>query len=149
MSELSKIIFLNSMIPNLVAKNREEVLLELTSILAKQYKEVNLEEVTQSLLEREKDGTTGIGKGVAIPHVRVSGISDDLLVVGRSLTGIDFSALDGKPVHLFFLLLAPKEGAYLKVLAHISRKCQSPGFLDQMIRCQSAQNMLEQLGAPS
>jgi PTS system nitrogen regulatory IIA component len=63
--------------------------------------------------------------------------------VGRSVKGIDFSALDGKPVHLFFLLLAPKEGIYLKVLAHISRKCQSEGFLDRMMSGSSAQGLFE------
>jgi PTS system nitrogen regulatory IIA component len=143
MNDFSQIISPDCIIPNLVAKNREEVLLELTSVLAKKHKEVNLGEVTQTLLNREKDGTTGIGRGVAIPHVRVSEISNNLIVVGRSVKGIDFSALDGKPVHLFFLLLAPKEGIYLKVLAHISRKCQSEGFLDRMMSGSSAQGLFE------
>ena len=67
--------------------------------------------------------TTGIGDGVAIPHGKIGGIGSLLLAVGRSREGIDFEALDQRPCHVFFLVLAPEQaaGQHLRLLAHVSR----------------------------
>ena len=75
------------------------------------------------LLEREHFGSQGIGDGIAIPHGKLKDIDELVLSFGRSTEGIDFESMDGKPVHLFFLLVAPEtcSGIHLRALAKIAR----------------------------
>ena len=86
------------------------------------------------ILEREKLGSTGIGEGVAIPHGKMKGIDHILCAFGRSKKGIDFDAVDGKPVHIFFLLLAPEDsaGLHIQMLSRISRILRDPSFRKQL-----------------
>lgn len=111
---------------NLTSTKKEEVLKELVDVL--NFPEDKKKIVLQTLLKREQIGSTGIGKGIAIPHCRSAVLDRVYLVVGRSKKGINFDAIDGKPVHLFFLLCAsPRdpESRYLITLgkiAQISRK---------------------------
>ena len=83
----------------------------------------NETELTSILLERESLGSTGIGDGVAIPHAKLPYLSEIIVAFGRSSKGIDFDALDTKPVYLFFLLITPDDnpGEHLKTLARLSR----------------------------
>lgn len=84
--------------------------------------EEDVGKVYDGLISREKLGTTGIGKGIAIPHVRYDGLKDLLLAVGRSERGIDFAAVDGERVTVVFLVLCPesRQDEYLAVLRWIS-----------------------------
>jgi PTS system nitrogen regulatory IIA component len=77
---------------------------------------------------REALGSTAIGEGCAVPHGRVAGLSRIVASFGRSRTGVDFRASDGRPVRLFFAMLAPESapGPYLQVLAHVSQLFRSP-----------------------
>ncbi|HZZ84161.1 MAG TPA: PTS sugar transporter subunit IIA [Anaeromyxobacteraceae bacterium] len=106
-----------------------DVLAELCRPLAAAYK-LEAPKLVDTLLEREKLGSTGIGDGVAIPHGKVPGLPGLLASFGRSRPGVDFRAIDGKPTHLFFTLFAPENsaGAHLKALARISRLFKNPGF---------------------
>lgn len=111
---------------NLTSTKKEEVLEELVNVL--DLPEDKKKIVLETLKKREQIGSTGIGKGIAIPHCRSAVLDRVYLVVGRSKEGIDFDAIDGKPVHIFFLLCAsPRdpESRYLITLgkiAQISRK---------------------------
>jgi len=80
-------------------------------------------ELERVLTERETLGSTGIGDGVAIPHGKMDGLSEMIVAFGRSARGVAFQALDGKPVHIFFLLVTPRDGVgeHLRMLARISR----------------------------
>ena len=82
------------------------------------------------ILEREKLGSTGIGEGIAIPHGKMKGIDRILCAFGRSKEGMDFDAVDEKPVHIFFLLLAPEDsaGLHIQMLSRISRILRDPSF---------------------
>jgi PTS system nitrogen regulatory IIA component len=82
------------------------------------------------LMEREGLGSTGIGDGVAIPHGKMDDLNDIVLVVGRSIQGVDFSAIDNKPCQIFFLVLAPEQvaGLHLRILAHVSRLLKDAEF---------------------
>jgi len=78
--------------------------------------------VLETLSKRETLGSTGIGKGVAVPHCRTLAVSDVHIVVGISKNGVDFNAIDKKPVHLFFLIVAPPidgDNLYLPILGKI------------------------------
>jgi len=100
---------------------------------------VDRESVVNVLLEREKMGSTGIGDGIAIPHGKMSGVESMRVGFGRSAGGIDFDALDGKPVHLFFLLLAPEasSGSHLRALAKISRMLKDNDFKNALMKAES------------
>ncbi len=105
----------------LKGQDKDSVLQELVSVLNLKPEQERL--VLEQLKKREAIGSTGVGKGVAIPHTRSVVVDDVYLVVGVHKDGVDFQALDGKPVHLFFLLIAPPQdlGArYLITLGEIA-----------------------------
>ena len=110
-------------IPSLVSTTKDDVLMELVAKLVARHSAIDREEVLHLLLERELLGSTGIGGGIAIPHAKLRIGGDPLVVFGRSTKGITYDALDGKPVTLFFLLIADENSfdLYLKLLARISR----------------------------
>ena len=116
-------------IPELSAETKEEVLNELAGKVAERNPGFDREALVRVLLERERLGSTGIGDGIAIPHGKLKQLDKPRMAFGRSLQGVDFSALDGRKVHLFFLLIAPEDavGVHLKMLARISRILKDPG----------------------
>ena len=126
-------------IDNLTGKTGQAVLSELCRPLAQSQK-VDGQKLLETLLEREKLGSTGIGDGVAIPHGKVTGLPVLMASFGRSRAGVDFKAIDGKPTFLFFTLFAPENsaGAHLKALARISRIFKSPAFRDSILKAKDA-----------
>ena len=118
----------NDVLSRLNATTREGVIDEMVAHLKESGKIDDPEGLVNILLDREMLGSTGIGHGVAIPHGRLSGLNEILLVFGRSQNGVDFDAHDGEPVNLFFLLVAPEDsaGLHLKTLARISRIVKNP-----------------------
>lgn len=92
--------------------------------------------VSHILEEREKLGTTGIGDGVAIPHGKLEEIRDTVIFFGRSEAGIPFNSMDGRPVHIFFILIAPENtnGKHLKILARISRMLKDEKFRTDLLK---------------
>ena len=117
-------------IEDLKSKNKRDVLAELSGVLLNNNLNFDHDAIVNVLLEREKLGSTGIGDGFAIPHGKQSDLDSLIVSFGRSKDGIDFNAMDGKPVHLFFLLMAPESvtGQHLKVLAKISRMLKEVKF---------------------
>lgn len=107
----------------LAATSKNEALAELTDAILRVEDGLDRDEVIAVLQERERLGSTGIGEGVAIPHGKLKNIDKLLISFGRSRAGIDFDSMDGRPAHLFFLLVAPEEsvGIHLKTLARISK----------------------------
>ncbi|WP_321531972.1 PTS sugar transporter subunit IIA [uncultured Desulfuromonas sp.] len=126
-----------------VAKN--EVLAEMTDVLLRSAKDLNREDVLSVLLERERLGSTGIGEGVAIPHGKLKKIDQLILAFGRSRKGVDFDSMDGKPAHLFFLLLAPEESisVHLKTLARISKLLKDTDVRDRLLMATSGEEIYE------
>ena len=120
----------NAIAVDLKARNKKEVINEMTAVLAKTNKISDKEKVVKILLEREELGSTGIGQGIAIPHGKTNQVDDVIITFGSSKQGIDFESLDGEPVYLLFLLLAPLEssGVHLKALAKISRLLKDKYF---------------------
>src|SRR3954463_2151144 len=126
--------------PDLAATDKTGVLGELCAGLARAYPELNAGRLTETLLEREKLGSTGIGEGVAIPHGKLSGVPGLLAAFGRKRAGVDFAAIDGKPTFLFFVLFAPDNsaGLHLKALARISRLFKQPQFRQAIVDADGA-----------
>jgi len=127
-----KIDFLSE---NLSSDSKADVLAELINVLIVSGLALNRAKAIDVLQQRERLGSTGIGDGVAIPHGKVSDLQDLVVAFGRSKKGIDFDAIDGKPVYLFFLLLAPENstGQHLKALAKISKMLKTPNFRKKLI----------------
>lgn len=116
----------------LESTTKREVIEELVDLLIKARK-VSKDakgKVIRVLMEREKAGSTGIGQGIAIPHARSASMKNVFIAFGSSRVGIEFNALDGEPVYIIFLLMAPKEstGLHLKILAKISRLLKDKYF---------------------
>ncbi len=106
----------------LKAKNKKEVIEEMVNIIDKKDIVVDKKIAVESLLEREELGSTGVGQGIAIPHSKTKGVKELIGAFGVSKEGVDFDALDGDSVSIFFLLLAPEgaAGLMLKALARVS-----------------------------
>ncbi len=117
------ILAVDSIVPELKGRTKKLVLEELIDAAKQNKSDIDSDRLMKVLLERERLGSTGIGDGIAIPHGKLKDIGDLVLSFGRSIEGIDFESMDGKPVHLFFLLVAPEAcaGIHLRALAKIAR----------------------------
>ncbi len=119
----------------LEARSKETVLAELCGKIAGSMAGLDAHALEMILTEREKLGSTGIQDGIAIPHGKINGIDKMIVAFGRSSSGIDFDAHDGKPTHLFFVLLAPEfaAGQHLKTLARLSRMLKEASFRKRLL----------------
>src|SRR5512138_2248853 len=129
----------DAILASLSGQTAQAVLAELCRPLAASHR-ADGQKLLETLLEREKLGSTGIGEGVAIPHGKVPGLPALLASFGRAPTGVDFRAIDGRPTNLFFALFAPENsaGAHLKALARISRLFKNQGFRDAILKAPDA-----------
>lgn len=95
----------------------------------------DISSIHDSLLERERLGSTGIGDGVAFPHVRISFIKKIIVTMGRSKDGIDWESMDGKPVNIVWLILVPDfdEGSKLRALSRLQRLIKNEIFRTAII----------------
>jgi PTS system nitrogen regulatory IIA component len=103
--------------------DRKTVLHALSEKMAERGLVKNPEDLYPRLQEREQLGSTGVGAGVAIPHCKLPGLGRGIVAIGVTAEGVDFGAVDGRPVRLFFLVVSPSEspGEHLQALAAISR----------------------------
>jgi len=107
------------------------------------------EDILAGLVEREELTSTGLGYGLALPHIKTNAVTKIQIVFGRSVRGIDFASLDGKPSHLFFLILAPSEMTteYLKVISGISALMKDPDQRQRLFLAKSPEEILTSLGS--
>lgn len=126
-------------IEELKAKTKRDVLAELSGVIHRENGAISHECMVNTLLDREKLGSTGIGDGIAIPHGKLADIDELIVTFGRSKEGVDFDSMDGKPANLFFLLLAPENttGLHLKALAKISKMLKDNAFRKKLIEAKS------------
>src|SRR5581483_3223900 len=102
--------------------------------------QIDRESLARVLLERERLASTAIGEGVAIPHGKLDAVGKLVACVGRAPGGVDFDSMDGRPTHLFFVLVAPENstGVHLKALARISRLFKDPEFRTRLMQSKDA-----------
>jgi PTS system nitrogen regulatory IIA component len=117
-------------IASVAASTKAGVLDELAAAVVARHPEIGRPQLIAALEERERLTSTAIGDGVAIPHGKLPGLRRVFAAFGRSVAGVDFQSVDGKPTHLFFLLVAPEESAeaHLKALARLSRLLKDDAF---------------------
>jgi PTS system nitrogen regulatory IIA component len=141
--KLTEVLVREACSVDMEARTKKEALAELAGALAPAVDGLAAKELVDLLLERERLGTTAMGDGIAMPHARVESLGRLVASFGRSLTGVDFESVDGKPTHLFFLLVAPgKEGsAHLLALARLSRLLGRPEFRARLLEVESVDEL--------
>ncbi len=132
---------------DLKGKTKNEVIEELVTLASRSKLVKDKDEVLKAVLEREKLVTTGVGYGVAFPHAKTKAIKGIVIAFGRSKSGIDFDAMDKKPVNLFFLIAAPEDaiGAHLNVMARLSYLMKSEKNREALMKISSPRELLELL----
>lgn len=143
--KLTDILKESSIVSDLQAKTKSDVLEALASAVVKSHPGIDKQEILKVLLERETLGSTGIGDGIAIPHGKLTNLAEIISGFGLSKSGIEFDSLDGKPAHLFFLLIAPDNsvGTHLKMLARISRMLKNSSFRTKLMNATSQKEMYQ------
>ncbi|MCP4294829.1 MAG: PTS sugar transporter subunit IIA [Proteobacteria bacterium] len=125
--------------------NKREILEQLSEVLLKKVPIQNARTLVDQLVDREDLSTTGIGFEVAVPHCKSPEINTLQVVIGRSQNGLDFGSLDGKPVKIFFLLIAPEQSSseHLKALAKIARLSKNDTIRKGLLDCKTALEIVE------
>jgi nitrogen PTS system EIIA component len=138
--KITEILSPDMVVSDVQGQTKADVLRELASCLTAKYREIQPSDLAAVLSERERLGSTAIGDGIAIPHGKLRGVTRILGVFGRSIKGVDFESLDGRPTHLFFLLVAPEDSTslHLKALAQVSRLFKDPSFREELLKAGDA-----------
>ena len=130
----------------LESEEREEVLKEMVGFLKKRNRIMKEKDLYEKLIQREQLGSTAIGEGVAIPHCKMKGIKDPVVMLAVSTKGVNFHSLDGKPSHLFFLVASSPDNPSLNLqilaaIAHLVRKANS--LLKKILGAKNISDILE------
>lgn len=130
---LSDFVVREAIVPNLTATTKEAVIRGMVESLrdAGQFRGTDMEDIVRAILKRELLGSTGIGRGVAIPHTKHAGVDRLIGTVAVSHNGVAFESLDGEPVFIFVLLISPQDrpGDHLRALENVSRCLRDDGFV--------------------
>ncbi|RKX27596.1 MAG: hypothetical protein DRP46_09755 [Candidatus Zixiibacteriota bacterium] len=134
---------------DLKSEDKDSVLMELVDIASKSKLVKNAEDLLRDVKDREELVTTGVGYGVAFPHAKTKATKGIVIAFGRSEKGIDFDAMDHKPVNLFFLIAAPEDaiGAHLNVMARLSYIMKSEENRQKMMTVTSPGELLQMIDA--
>lgn len=130
---------------NLVSQDKDSVIEEMIDIMVENGIVTDKEEVVKKAMEREAKGTTGVGKGVAIPHVKSEAVERPAVAFGRSAEGIDYGSMDEKPSYLFFLITVPEEShdEHLQLLAKLSRNLVHDDFRASLLEAESDEEVMD------
>jgi fructose-specific phosphotransferase system IIA component len=134
---------------NLRSKKKFTVLNEMVEHLVKEGRVSDADLIMEMLKNRENLGSTGLGKGVAFPHGKSLAIKELTVLFGRSSYGIDFDAVDGKDVNVFFLILAPTDSnaeSYLELLSDLLSIIKQPDKLKKLCEVQDFETLTEVMG---
>ena len=156
--KLSDFVVKEAIVPELKSTARDAVIRELVTALAaaKALAPSEVDAVVKAIVNRERNGSTGLGKGVAVPHVRHAAVKKSVAAVGRSAIGVDFAALDQAPVYSVFLLISPlaNPDGHLQAMEIIFRNLQEDTFRRFLRQSDTRQKIVDlieeadQTGAP-
>lgn len=147
--KLSDFVVPEAVVPNVQAHSKEAAIREMVKSL-KECQGIPADEeegIVSAILKREELGSTGIGKGVAVPHTKHPSVDRLVATVALSEEGIDFASLDGEPVHIFFLLISPPDrpGDHLRGLENISRHLRNENFCNFLRQAKTREAVMELL----
>lgn len=148
--DLSDLLAPGGIFPAFEATSKKQALLDL-SARAADITALDTRVIYETLLQRERLGSTGLGRGIAVPHVKLNGLSGIVCLFARLTQPIDFESQDGEPVDLVFLLLAPDHagGDHLKALARISRLVREPAALERLRSASDVADLKRALTLPA
>jgi fructose-specific phosphotransferase system IIA component len=132
----------------LEGESKDEVIEELVELLVSACDVCDADTIYQAVMNREREGSTGLEKGVAIPHAKCDAVERLSIVIGISKDGIEFDAQDGKPTNLFFLMIAPptESGPHVQAIAKIVKMIKVENFRKKLINARTPQEVLEVIG---
>ena len=143
--KFSDFVCFEAIVPQLEAADRDGAIAELVSALGKAGRlgNRNCQEIIKAVIKRENEASTGMGKGVAVPHVKHEAVKDVVAAVGLSSGGIDFSSLDKQPVYSVILLLSPADNPdrHLQAMENIFKHLQQDRFRRFLRQCQTAEQI--------
>lgn len=139
----------NAIIPNLESRSKEEVIGEIAVGITKANPKINSDKLIEVLSEREKICSTALDSGVAVPHGKLSGLSDIIVGFAKSSEGINYESLDNKPSHYFITLLAPEDTVnnHIQLLARISNIFKNADFRSKLSKCDTGREIYETIVA--
>jgi len=147
--KLAEFVCFEALIPELKSNDRDDAIAELVLALDKAGKlgRGNREDITKAIIKREREASTGMGKGVAVPHVKHPAVKNVVATVGQSSTGIDFSALDKQPVYSVILLISPVDNPdkHLQAMESIFRHLQQEKFRKFLRQSQTVEQIKDLL----
>lgn len=138
--KIDEILRKESVIADLLGANKLDVIKEMTQCLKENNFIKNDQALFETLMEREKLGSTGIGDNVAIPHGKSEEVTQIITVLARSKSGVEFESLDKKPVHFICMVIAPAHstGQHLKALARISRLFKNQALREGILKAENS-----------
>lgn len=141
--KISEALNQSAVIPELKATNKEEAIDELLNIFANDKRVIDLSEIKNSVIEREKIMSTGVGHGFGIPHCKTNKVTEILAAFGKTKEPIDFEALDGNPVNLIFLLIGKDNlvAPHIKLLSRISLLMNKSEVREKLNNAKSAEEI--------
>jgi len=143
--KLSDIVCFDAVVAQLSSNRRDQVIEELVQSLShhKKLPAADVKALAKAVISRENEASTGIGKGVAVPHVKHASVPEPVAVVGCSQEGIDFDSLDKQPVYSVFLLLSPasEPDKHLQAMETIFKHLQKDKFRKFLRQCESAEQI--------
>jgi len=145
--KISDFMCFNAVIPDLQSSNRDGVIEELVKALdgAGALGNGSATEIIKSVIKRENEASTGLGRGVAVPHIKHNGVKNVIAAVGRSATGVDFSSLDKQPVYSVILLISPLNDPdkHLQAMESIFKHLQRENFRKFLRQSQTAEQIID------
>jgi fructose-specific phosphotransferase system IIA component len=145
--KITSILEKNSIETPLSAGSKSELLDKMLRLAEKSGKVNNPKEAKREILEREKIMSTGVGKGIALPHAKTNAVEDSIGALAILPDPIDYEALDGEPVDIVFLLLGRENnvGNHLRLLSKISRLMNNESFQSRLRECKSSDDVMQLL----
>lgn len=145
MIKLSRFVGDNLISFDLKGNTKDEIITELVELASTSEMVKNKDELLKAVLEREKLVTTGVGYNVAFPHAKTKSVRGVVIAFGRKKEGVDFEAMDRKPVNLFFLIAAPEDaiGAHLNVMAKLSFLMKNEKNRNKLIKAKYKEDLIE------
>ena len=140
--KLSDFVCIEAAITELQASDRDGAIMELVSAVgeAGRFKKGKCEEIAGEVIKRENEASTGLGKGVAVPHVKHNAVKDVIATIGQSSAGIDFFAVDKQPVYSVILLISPVDDPdkHLQAMENIFKHLQKERFRKFLRQCRTS-----------
>jgi len=139
MSEQAHLIPADAVLLDSQASSKSAIIAEIVGLLPS----IDPDQALAVVMEREKLGSTGIGHGIAIPHGRLPDLDAPVTALARHAAGVDFDAIDGRPVHIVVLLLAPEneDRSHLEILASLARTLQQKPVRQAIMQADSTETI--------